>query len=233
MKIIFNADDFGLTKGITDGIVTSFTDGVVRATTLMMNGNAVAYAVNEAKKHPTLKVGIHLVLTYGKPLHHDVPDLIDANGEFKFVSDYDPNNTPNLVELELEWRTQIEAFIATGLTLDHIDSHHHVHRWEVLTALIVKLAEEYNVPVRSVPSIKEYPHILLTEVMWDGFYEDGVTENVFSDILIAHPQARSVEVMTHPAYVDDELRGVSSYVDKRLDELDILTNLTVPDWAEV
>lgn len=233
MRIVFNADDFGLTKGITDGIIKSFTDGVVRATTLMMNGNAVEYAAKKARNYPELRVGIHLVLTYGKPLRKDVLDLVNEEGEFKFVSEYNPQNSPNLMQLELEWRTQIEAFLALGLTLDHIDSHHHVHQWEVLENLVVKLAKEYNVPVRCVPSIKKHPEILLTEVMWDGFYKDGVTNNIFEDILNTYPNALSVEVMTHPAYIDDELREISTYVDERVDELKILTNLTVPDWAEI
>lgn len=66
MRIEINADDFGLTKGVTDGIIQAHQDGCVTSTTLMMNGLATDYAVEKALENPDLKVGIHLVLTWGK-----------------------------------------------------------------------------------------------------------------------------------------------------------------------
>ena len=39
----------------------------------------------------------------------------------------------------------------------------------------------------------------------------------------------SVEIMTHPAYMDEELMKVSSYNDKRLKETRILTNAKLPE----
>lgn len=231
MKVIFNADDFGLTKGITNGIVQSFTDGVVRSTTLMMNGYAVDYAVQQANENPELNIGIHLVLSFGKPLNENVPDLVNEAGKFKFQSQFDASNPPNVEQVEREWRTQIEAFLATGLELNHIDSHHHVHQWEVLKTVVIKLATEYDVPVRYVPSLKEYPEILLTETMWDGFYAEGVSAEIFEQLKDLH--VKSVEVMTHPAIVDEELKAISSYADKRTKELEILTSIRVPEWAQI
>lgn len=229
MKVLFNADDFGLTKGITDGIIASHKNGVVYSTTLMMNGLAIDYALQEIKKCPTLNVGIHLVLTWGKPLRNDLPSLVNDSGYFKFTSILD--EIPNVKEVKREWRAQIEAFIKTGLPLNHIDSHHHVHGWEPLKEVIIELAEEYRVPVRYVDSLKDYPELLLTETLWTGFYADGVHNDIFRDLETLN--ARTVEVMTHPAYIDHELGQVSSYVEKRKEELDILTSLHVPEWVEV
>lgn len=227
MKVLFNADDFGLTKGITDGIIEAHTKGVVNSTTLMMNGNAVQYAVKQAKQQPTLKIGIHLVLTWGKPILQDVPALIDNNGHFLFTSIM--NETPNIEAVKREWTAQIEAFLQTGLQLSHIDSHHHVHGWKPLKDVVSQLAKQYNVPVRYMPSLSQSPEILLTETLWDGFYSDGVSANIFDEL--SHLSVSSVEVMTHPAYIDDEIRSISSYVEKREEELKILTNLTVPNWV--
>src|SRR5699024_11609405 len=104
-----NADDFGLTKGITDGIITSHKNGVVYSTTLMMNGLAVDYALQEIKKCPTLNVGIHLVLTWGKPLRNDLPSLVHGSCYFKFTSTLD--EVPTVKVVEREWKGQIEAII--------------------------------------------------------------------------------------------------------------------------
>lgn len=231
MKVVFNADDYGLTRGVTDGIIQSYKNGVVRSTTMMMNGLAVDFAVEQAKLNPGLKIGIHLVLSWGKPISSDVNDLLNKEGTFKFHSTFDSQNKPNIEQVEKEWRAQIEAFLKTGIPLHHIDSHHHVHSWGILKDLVIKLAKEFNVPVRSVPSLQDHPDILLTESLWLDFYAEGVHKHVFEDI--KNLDVKSVEVMTHPAIVDEELRQISSYTDLRTLELEILTNLNVPDWAKI
>jgi len=159
MKVLFNADDFGLTKGVTDGIIKAHTNGIVHSTTLMMNGKSLYYAVEQAKSHPTLQVGIHLVLTWGEPIRDDVSELMDENGLFKYKNTFREVKPPNVKHVEKEWRAQIEAFLATGLTLHHIDSHHHVHGWEPLKDVVIKLAKEYDVPVRYVDSLKDHPEL--------------------------------------------------------------------------
>lgn len=231
MKVLFNADDFGLTRGITDGIIKSHTNGVVKTTTLIMNGLAVDYAVRQAHLHPTLKVGIHLVLTWGKPLGMHVSDLVNVDGFFKYNNRYELMPYPNLEQVEKEWEAQIKAFIATGLKLHHIDSHHHIHGWEPLQNIIINLAQKYHVPVRFVESLKAYPDLLLTDMLYTEFYGEGVTGHIFEKLKKYH--VNSIEVMTHPAYVDEELNQVSSYIEEREKELDILCHLIVPDWAIV
>ncbi|GAA0591926.1 chitin disaccharide deacetylase [Virgibacillus siamensis] len=230
MRVLFNADDFGLTKGVTDGIIRAHTEGVVQSTTMMMNGHTVPYAVRQAKNTPTLASGIHLVLTWGKPISDKVPGLLGNDGHFKYNNSFADMEAPNPAEVEKEWRAQIEAFLKTGLSLHHIDSHHHVHGWEPLKNTVSKLAAEYQVPVRYVDSLQEYPELLLTEQLWLGFYGDGVDETIFDNL--KKLQTDSVEVMTHPAVVDKRLMEVSSYNEKRKKELEILSRLTFPDWVE-
>ncbi|GGJ94184.1 carbohydrate deacetylase [Lentibacillus kapialis] len=231
MKVLFNADDFGLTKGITDGIIKSHLHGVVQSTTMMMNGRAVDYAVQQAKKLPNLNVGVHLVLTWGKPISNSVSGLLDRDGYFKYTNTFREMEPPDPDDVEKEWRAQIEAFLQKGLPLHHIDSHHHIHGWEPLNETVRKLATEYGVPVRRVDSLQSHPGILLTDKLWLDFYGDGVGENVFDEL--KKIDAPSVEVMTHPAFVDKELKAVSSYAEKRQEELNILCRLKVPDWVEL
>ncbi|REB05498.1 chitin disaccharide deacetylase [Sporosarcina sp. BI001-red] len=231
MKVLFNADDFGLTKGVTDGIIQSHIHGLVQSTTLMMNGLATEYAIEKAKTMPSLHIGIHLVLTYGKPLSIGVPTLVNEQGVFRYTNAFEVMDPPNIEEVEKEWRAQLDAFLATGLPLHHIDSHHHVHGWGILKELIIKLAIDYQVPVRYTDSLKHQPDILLTDALWLNFYEDGANEDLFS-----HLQGlgcTSVEIMTHPAIVDLDLKKASSYLDKREEELRLLCTMEVPDWVEM
>ena len=227
MKVIVNADDFGLTEGVNEGIIDAHLNGVVTRTTLMMNAEAVYHAVRRAKETPTLKVGIHLVLSFGQPLNKAATThLTKADGTFKFTS-LESRLTPTEVsEVKTEWETQIKAFLQTGLTLDHIDSHHHVHGWEDLKDVVLDLSKAYNVPVRYVETLKHHPQHLLTDYLWLTFYKDGVSTELFNDLkTLPYP---SVEVMVHPANIDARLRALSSYVDMRHEEKETLKQLA-PD----
>lgn len=136
---------------------------------------------------------------------------------------------PNLSEVESEWRAQLDAYAATGLTLDHIDSHHHIHGWPPLKNLVMKLAEEYNVPVRYVDSLADHPEVCWTDTLWTSFYKEGVTDNLFD--VLQKENVLSIEVMTHPGQVDEDLRRVSSYTDDREKEIEILSRIEVPAWV--
>src|SRR5699024_10837325 len=171
--------------------------------------------LQEVKKCPTLNVGIHLVLTWGKPLRNDLPSLVNDSGYFKFTSTLD--EVPNAKDVKREWKAQIEAFITTSVTLSHIDSHHHVHGCEHLKDVIIELAKEYLEPVRYVDSLKNYPEYLLTEALSTGFYADGVHNDIFRDL--EKLDARTVEVMTHPAYIRPEFSQARPYMLKRSDQL--------------
>src|SRR5699024_12063682 len=111
MKELFNADAYGLTKGTTDRIIHAHLNGVVQSTTLMMNGLAVDYAIRRAKQTTTSKVGIHLVLAWGKPVSHSVPGLVDRNGYFKYQNTFTELDPPHPSDVEKECRAQIEAFL--------------------------------------------------------------------------------------------------------------------------
>ncbi len=57
-------------------------------------------------------------------------------------------------DVYLEWKAQIEAFLATGLSLHHLDSHHHIHGWSAIDSVIVELANEYQTTFRAAGNEK-------------------------------------------------------------------------------
>ncbi|MDI3235212.1 chitin disaccharide deacetylase [Exiguobacterium antarcticum] len=226
MNIFINADDFGLTRGVTDGIIQAYQNGIVHATTLMMNGRAVPYAVQQAKRFPQLQVGIHLVLSYGRPLT-TTTTLTNASGHFRFTNQYAEQVPPSQEDVLTEWTAQIEAFLATGLPLHHLDSHHHIHGWEPLQEVVLELARRYGVPVRFAPTLAAHPDYLLTDTLYTGFYGEGIYRDLWEELRLL--DSNSIEVMVHPAYVDADLRDISSYTTQREEELALLTRLTLPD----
>jgi chitin disaccharide deacetylase len=74
-QLILNADDFGLTRGVNEGIIRAHREGVLTSTTLMAGGAAFEDAVERAKANPGLGVGCHLVLVGGHAIsrHEEIP----------------------------------------------------------------------------------------------------------------------------------------------------------------
>ena len=67
-QLVVNADDFGFTRGVNEGIVEAHRKGLLTSTTLMANGQAFDQAIELARANPTLDVGCHLVLVGGRSL---------------------------------------------------------------------------------------------------------------------------------------------------------------------
>lgn len=225
---LVNADDFGFSRGVNYGIIDSHKYGIVNSTTIMMNAPATQHAIGLAKDTPTLKVGVHLVLTWGKPLLSDVPSLVDDDGFFKKQSILIENPTEiSLRELEREWSAQIDLLLATGLVPTHLDSHHHVHGIKAFYPIVKKLSEHYHLPVR-----KAAPHFVdietVADVFLDDFYGEGVVDNYFANLQSLEMNGKSLEIMTHPAYLDTVLLAGSSYNTVRLRETDILMKAQLP-----
>ena len=152
--MIVNSDDYGRTPDISRGIREAHLQGVVTSTTCMMNIPTTADDVLVAlKETPDLKLGVHLVLTMGKPLsaREAVSSVVDENGNF---FKYQPfiDNIPNLDmdEVKAEWRLQIERFIQTaGRKPTHLDSHHHSSFFSAkLFRTMLELAKEYDCAIR-------------------------------------------------------------------------------------
>lgn len=227
IKLIVNADDFGFSHGVNHGIIDSYLYGIVNSTTMMMTMAGTEHAIHLAKKYPKLRVGIHLVLTCGKPLVDQVPSLVDNNGHFRTLSTFDPK-VISLEELEREWTAQIERFINAGLKPTHLDSHHHVHTLNELNPVVKNLSIKFRLPVRkngfnSIDGVDSFSDVSLFD-----FYGEGVKPDYFTKLNERFKDGMKVEVMCHPAYLDNNLLHGSSYAYQRLTELEILTSVNLP-----
>ena len=134
IEIVFNADDFGISHGVNAAIQKAHTEGILSSASLMINQEFADEAVQMAKQMPKLKVGLHINLTNQKPAADvsEIPHLVDKNGNFKngfvnlfLLSFLHPKAIRN--EAYTEIKAQIEKYLQTGLSLDHLDSHRHVH----------------------------------------------------------------------------------------------------------
>lgn len=228
-QLIVTADDFGLTTGVVAGIVEAHEQGIVTATSVMVNAPAAEEAFAWAREHESLAVGLHFVLTFGRPVGPSWPlgDLLDEDGSFRRLeAGVHENATPGRVGAEL--RAQLELFESRiGRPPTHIDGHHHVHAVPGILGAVVEAAKRYRVPVRA-PDERSHARLHAIGVptpdnFVDTFYgADNVGVAELLAILDELPDGTS-ELMCHPAREDSLLPSLSSYTDPRYVECRTLT----------
>jgi predicted glycoside hydrolase/deacetylase ChbG (UPF0249 family) len=150
-KLIITADDFGISKGVNDGILEAFHRGVVRNTALLVNFDDVEESAIALKKTMGLEIGIHLNLTSGPPVsdRRTVPSLIGADGSFLGLGGFFKRAALGRIDFKQvagEWRAQIERGHRLGFRFSNINSHQHVHMLPSLARICVDLAGEYRIP---------------------------------------------------------------------------------------
>jgi predicted glycoside hydrolase/deacetylase ChbG (UPF0249 family) len=251
-QLIINSDDYGRTPEISHGIREAHLHGVVTSTTCMMNipttADDIAIALKEA---PNLGMGVHLVLTMGRPISapESVPSIVDENGNFfKYTPLVEHLTTLNMDEVKKEWRSQIEAFIkASGRKPTHIDSHHHSSYFSPnLFRGMLELAQEYDCAIRfpftevsneieetakHVPDLMQEFNPRRPDVFFVNFYDKTATEEDLLRIISSVEEGKS-EIMCHPGYVDDAFAKESVYNFQRERELKILTESAIKQAIE-
>jgi len=229
-KIIFNADDFGLTKGVNLGIIETVRNGPVRSATLMAGADEYNHAVNLARENPDLKVGIHLTLSGLNSVGGVYETLTDQKGRLLplvVIEQRVGDGTLSLEEVEREFEAQIKKVLKSGIVPSHVDSHHHVHRLPGVSDVTIRVAKKYGIDKmrsgdKGMP-IDKTLGIGTTEYFEMGFFKDGVSTRNLKKLL-ENSKGNSIEVMVHPAVVDSKLQMVSTYNQIRKVEKDILTS---------
>ncbi|MEQ4900810.1 chitin disaccharide deacetylase [Proteus vulgaris] len=228
--LIVNADDFGLSKGQNYGIVECFRHGVVSSTTALVNAEGIEHAAQLRHELPGLGVGLHFTLTMGKPLS-PLPFLTREGVLGKWVWQMAEEGDLPLNEIRIELQAQYQRFIEIfGCAPDHIDSHHHVHMFKQIFPIVAEFAKEKSLPMRVDRPLAcqegiDTQGVISSDGFDSQFYGDEITQALFLKVL-DESKARhehSIEVMTHPAFVDNPLRA-SGYCFQRLMELEVLTD---------
>jgi len=133
----------------------------------------------------------------------------------------------DLEELRAEWKAQMEQFIRlAGKLPTHIDSHHHVHSLPQHHSMVAQLAKEYDLPVRaSEKFLDTYEHATF---MVD-FYGNDLTVSTLTDAL--KTDVPIMEVMCHPAYLDQKTYESTSYSLPRMKEMEILRSKELREFT--
>jgi len=149
-RVIFNADDFGLTDGVCAGIVEAISRGSVCATTAMAAVPGSPQRLGRWAPMIRSRIGAHLQLTSGRPVLDPklIPSLVRPDGTY-------PRSKKELAgaareEIVREWHAQIAVLRDLGIGITHLDTHHHVHKFPHVFDAFLEIAAYYKLPARSL-----------------------------------------------------------------------------------
>ncbi len=199
--LIFNADDFGSSPGINQGIVEAHVRGVVTSTSLMVTRGAASQAAAMAGDHPQLSLGLHWTV-----------DRTDGSS----VDSDDPLAVRRELEQQLDRFTEL-----TGAEPTHLDSHHHVHRAEHLMPIFREVARSLGIPLRGDAPV----HVIggfYAQWEWQVTNAEYVSVGFLQKLLQEEVAEGWTEISCHPGRVDQSLRSV--YTHERELELETLTD---------
>jgi chitin disaccharide deacetylase len=157
--LIVTADDFGLHEAVNAAVEQAVRARTLTAASLMVSAPACADAVRRARALPGLRVGLHVTLADGRAElpAAEIPHLVDASGRFAARSlaraGWRWFIRPALRrELAAEIRAQFRAFERTGLELDHVNVHKHLHLHPTVLDLILEIGREFGMRAMRLPA---------------------------------------------------------------------------------
>lgn len=155
--IIINADDFGRHAEINRAVEEGLEHGCLRSATVMPGGAAFAGAIDIARRHEEIGLGVHFTLVDGHPIlpPEEIPSLVGSEGDFL------PDHTAllkrylkggvNLEEVRRELAAQLQKVEATGIPISHVDSHQHMHTLPGIIDIVLDLAARAGIRAVRTP----------------------------------------------------------------------------------
>ena len=206
-RLIVNADDFGLTRGVSEGILAAHRHGIVTSTTVLVN-RPLAPSLLLRLIASGIGVGLHLNLTLGAPITR-APSLTGSDGRFiRDARQAAARARPDDVEREIE--AQIQAFERLlGRAPTHLDTHHHAGLLPPVGAIVLGQARRRGLAVRSQNEAARAAARIAGLRTPDHFFGESGPGAYWSPattltMLRALPEGVS-EFMTHPGWFDADL----------------------------
>lgn len=159
--LIVNADDYGLTEGISRGILHAHREGIVTSTSAIALGPAYPKVARWLADEGDLGVGVHLAAVGEDPpllSAGEIPSLVGRRGHLcatynEFVGRALLGRV-NPAELCLEFTAQLQSVQELGIPITHLDAHQHLQLWPSVCSVVIDLATRFGIPAVRVPRFR-------------------------------------------------------------------------------
>ncbi|MCK4777131.1 MAG: ChbG/HpnK family deacetylase [Actinomycetia bacterium] len=226
-KITISATDFGLTHGITDGIIEVIENGVVRSVSAVVGGTSGKRAVDYLRNN-CIDAGIHLTLNNTKPMLpiETVSTLIDQDtGRFynsaASFSKLFKRGVISPDEIEKEFHKQIEVMVLNDIKISHIDTHQNIIRYSAIYEIILKLSQIFNIKklkIRPPQTFREKLKKIFsgkpedTENNIEIIYYTSLYQIPFSKLVKSFKERKNIDILVHPGVDDAESDRIYPYI---------------------
>ncbi len=163
--LIVNADDYGLTTGVSRAILQAHNDGVVTSTSVLTLAPGFERTASWLLDAPELGVGAHLAAVGEDPPLLDsseIPTLVDARGKLWLSwRQFLPRMAAGRIDpddVRREFAAQLELLASLGIAVDHLDTHQNLHLWPAVRDIVLDLGEQHGIKaVRITRSVGSGP----------------------------------------------------------------------------
>lgn len=152
--LIVNADDYGLTEGVSRAILRAHTDGIITSTSVLTLAPGFDRSVGWLADHPSLGTGAHLAAVGEDPpllTAREVPTLVDRRGRMHYSwRQFLPLAAARRIDpddLRREFSAQLDLLLGAGVAVDHLDTHQNIHLWPMVRDVVLELGEARGVKV--------------------------------------------------------------------------------------
>ncbi len=189
--VIVNADDFGQSPGVNQGVIQAYEHGILTSASLMVRWPAVAEAAEYARRRPQFGVGLHL--DFGEWAYRD--------GNWTRLYQVVDEKNAEAVSAEITRQLGVfERLLRRPPT--HIDSHQHAHRNEPARSVVLDIAKKLEIPVRDLTPGITYCGRFYGQDDQGVSYPECVSVEGLIEILANLPPG-ATEIGCHPAAIED------------------------------
>ncbi len=210
--LIVNADDFGFSPEINQGILEAYQLGVVTDTSILIHSPYAEAGLLQAKELG-LPVGIHIdfVTEYVESHQRQKQEMIGPKGQLArelFSREFEKKvdhlfTSEELLIIRNEIREQIKIFQQlAGKKPSHLDYHFGLHYLPDIMTMYAMVAEEYQIPIRwGRQYAGRNPYKFSPWVFCDQFR--GSASSTIDDFLslIDRPWHGAMEICCHPGHL--------------------------------
>ncbi len=219
MKLIINADDFGISTDVNRAIIQAFEKGLITSSTIMTNMPGFEEAIDLIEKHNLHgRIGIHLNLSAGRPLTEGMRSsttFCSGDGVFRperqrlFLLSHEDKKA-----VLGEFQAQIQKVLERGIVPSHIDSHHHYHTEWAIGKLVIKLAKTNG--INSIRLTRNYGQIPKYKRIYKNIFNGFIYRNDLAPVryfgsakdfaycsAVCDAVKANLEVMVHPGINKD------------------------------
>lgn len=152
--LIVNADDYGLTEGVSRAVLAAHRDGIVTSTSVLTLAPGFARTAPWLGDAGGLGTGAHLAAVGEDPpllCAAEIPTLVDRHGRLhRSWRSFLPACAAGRIDpddLRREFDAQVASMRDAGLTVDHLDTHQNVHLWPMVRDVLLDVGERAGVRV--------------------------------------------------------------------------------------